>query len=153
MTIQKVSTPAIVILLFLVVAACSSPDEKKERFFAKGKALFEQGNYVKARLEFKNAIQIDPQFADGYYMLGMTELKEKNLRQAFGAFSKSVQLNPDQLEAQLQIGRLLLSALKFEETMKKANLILDKEPDNPDAILLKASVNIVTGELKAAIGR
>jgi len=55
--------------LFLVatlMAACGGPEEKKMKFFNKGKVLYEKGDYIKARLEFKNAIQINPKFAEGY---------------------------------------------------------------------------------------
>ena len=103
-----------IVLLAVILAACGSPDQKKAKFFEKGKTLYEKGDYVKARLEFKNAIQIDPKFSEAYYMLGMTELKEGNFKQAYAAFSKTVDLSPDHLNAQLQLGHLFL---------------LEKEPD------------------------
>ena len=39
------------------------PKEKKLKFYNKGKELYEKGDYVKAKLEIKNAIQIDPKYA------------------------------------------------------------------------------------------
>ena len=59
--------------------ACSGPEEKKLKFYNKGKALYEKGDYVKAKLEFKNAIQIDPKYADAYYMMGMIAFKDTGL--------------------------------------------------------------------------
>ena len=56
------------------LVSCSSQEEKKMKFYNKAKALYDQGDYVKARLELSNALQIDPEFADAYYMLGMNEL-------------------------------------------------------------------------------
>ena len=53
----------------LALAGCSGPDAKKAKFFAKGKELLEKGDLVKAKLEFKNAIQIDPKYADAYRMI------------------------------------------------------------------------------------
>jgi len=64
------------------------------KFYNKGKALYEKGDFVKAELEFKNAVQIDPKFADGHYMLGMVSLRKGNIRGAYGAFSKAVELSP-----------------------------------------------------------
>ena len=65
-----------------IVAACGGPEARKQKFFEKGKALYEKGDYVRAGLEFKNAIQVDPKFAEGYYMLGMTELRKKDIKKA-----------------------------------------------------------------------
>ena len=102
----------LVCVAFLPAAmiACGSQEEKKMKFLEKGKTLYEQGDYVKAQLEFKNALQIDPKFADGYYWLGMIRQHEGNWKQAYGSFAKAAELDPDHLKAQLQLGRLLLLA-------------------------------------------
>ena len=77
-------------LLFFIalslLAACGSPDDKKAAFFAKGKELMEKEDYVKAELEFKNAIQIDPEYADAYYMLAQVSMKRKLFQNAFKFF-------------------------------------------------------------------
>ena len=63
----------VVALVTTVLTACGSPEEKAAKFFKKGQALYEKGDYVKARLEFKNAIQIDRRFGEAHYMLGMVD--------------------------------------------------------------------------------
>ncbi|MCK5544083.1 MAG: tetratricopeptide repeat protein, partial [Desulfobulbaceae bacterium] len=73
-----------------LVAACTSQEESKMKFFNKGKALYEKGEYVKAILEFKNAVQIDPEFAKAYYELGQCEYRLKNFKRAFGYANKAV---------------------------------------------------------------
>ena len=60
----------VVVLSAILAAGCGGPDEKKQKFFSKGKALYEQGDYVKARLEFKNALQVDPQVCPGVLHAG-----------------------------------------------------------------------------------
>ena len=111
------------VLLAIAVVSCGGPEEKKMKFFNKGKALYEAGDFVKARLEFKNAIQIDPNFAEAYYMLGMVEFQEKNWRQAFGALSKAVELNPDHLDAEVALGRILLAAKQNARAQEKAHQV------------------------------
>ena len=66
-----------VFLVILVTLSCGGPEQKKMKFYNKGKSLYEKGDYVKAQLEFKNALQIDPKFADAYYMLGMVALSRE----------------------------------------------------------------------------
>ncbi|MEA2083332.1 MAG: tetratricopeptide repeat protein [Thermodesulfobacteriota bacterium] len=131
----------ILLILFILslLAACGGPEEKKVRFFEKGRAFYEQGNYVKARLEFKNAIQIDLKYAEAYYYLGLTELKERVPQKAFGALSKAVKLDHGLLGAQLELGKLLLGAGDSEHALEKADVVLGNDPENNEALLLKSA--------------
>ena len=94
----------IIVLCILIIAACASPEQKKTKYFESGKAYYDRGEFDKAVIEFKNAIQIDPKFADAHYMLGMSYLKQRDFRQAYNAFLQAVEANPDQLDAQVGLG-------------------------------------------------
>jgi|GEM_PF-876528 len=132
---------ALVILAGLIgVIACASMEDKRDKYMAQGKASFEQGDFVTARLHFKNALQIDPKFGDGFLWLGKTELRLKNPRGAFQAISQAAELQPDLIEAQLLLSQMYLASKKLEEAEARANVILEKEPQNSDALLILASV-------------
>ena len=137
--------------LLAAITACGSQEEKKMKFFEKGKTLYEQGDYVKAQLEFKNALQIDPKFADGYFWLGMIKQHEGNWKPAYGSFAKAAELDPDHLAAQLQLGRLLLLSRNTDKALEKAELILAKEPENVDALILKATGLLTKNDNTGAI--
>ena len=68
------------LLALIFSLACEGPDKKKVTFFEKGKALFEKGDFVKARLELKNSVQIDPEYTQGYYYLGLVEMSRQRVR-------------------------------------------------------------------------
>ena len=127
-------------ILMSIFVSCSGPEEKAMKFFEKGQGFFEKGDYVKARLEFKNCLQVKPGFAKGYYMLGMVELREKNWKKAFGLLSKATELDENLLDAHVALGKLFVIAKQQEQAMEKAELVLGKKPDHEDALLLKASV-------------
>ena len=82
------------LLVAVSLCACSSLEDKRNNFLASGQALYEQGDFVRARLQFQNALQIDPKFAAAYLWMGKTELKLKNPRGAYGALNKAVELRP-----------------------------------------------------------
>jgi tetratricopeptide (TPR) repeat protein len=113
--------------------------------------MYEKSDYVKARLEFKNAAQIDPKYADAYRMLGLIDLKENNLRGAYGLFSKAIELNPTDLESQYQLGKILLGAGQPDKAMEKAELILKKDATHTDGLLLKGAVYVARKEFTTAI--
>ena len=149
---QKFTTRwSLIVVVLLLVTACSGPDAKKAKFFNKGKTLYDKGDFVKARLEFKNAVQIDPKFADAYRMLGLLELKEGNFKNAYGDFLKVAELNPADMEAQYQLGKLFLGSGAPDKAMEKADLILKRDGNNIDGILLKGAVYVAKKELDTAI--
>jgi len=138
------------ILGILLLVSCSGPDAKKMKFFTKGKALYEKGELVKAKLEFKNALQIDPKFADVYRMMGMVSLKEGNIKAAYGNFSKAVELDPANRDAQFQLGKILLGVRETDKAMEKAELLLRQDPKNVDALQLKGAVMVAGKEFDKA---
>jgi len=146
-------TKALIFLILaagLTLAACGGPEEKKIKFFDKGKRLYQQGDFVKARLEFKNALQIDPKFADGHFMLGRLEQNAGNLRKAYGSFFKAALLNPEHIDAHLQVGQLSLFFGASDQARKRIRIILEKDPGNRPALILQASLLLVEGDVAGA---
>jgi len=140
-----------VLAVTAVLAACGGPEEKKAKFYNRALELFDKGDVVKARLEVKNALQIDPKFAEGYELLGRIELKEGNFKGGFGAFSKAVELKPELSVAQLELGKLFLMSNAPDQALEKAAGVIAREPQNADALLLKGSVLVVKKELEGAV--
>lgn len=141
----------LLVVLSTILVSCGGPEQKKMKFYNKGKALYEKGEFVKARLEFRNAIQIDPKFADAYYMLGMTMSKAGNLREAYGSLSKAVDLKPDHMKAQVALARVLIQGRAPDMALEKAELVLKAEPQNQDAAVVKAEAVLLQKESDKAI--
>ena len=129
----------LIIALALFTVGCSGPEEKKMKFYNKGKELLEKGDYVKASLEFRNALQIDPKFPDAYYMLGLVELRKGEVRKAYGAFAKTVELDPKHYDAQIQMGNLLFMGKQIDQAMEKAEFVLKDNPTHENALLSRAA--------------
>ena len=54
----KVVSRALLLLAVVFVAACSSPEDKAQNYYERGMKFLSQQDYVKASIEFKNALQI-----------------------------------------------------------------------------------------------
>ncbi|WDP90536.1 MAG: tetratricopeptide repeat protein [Desulfobacter sp.] len=126
--------------LALLLAACGTPEEKKMAFYDKGMAFFESGDLVKARLELKNAVQIDPEFAKAHHLLGKIALKQKNGKAAFQSFSTAVKFDPDLIDARLDLGKLFFAAKAWDRANAQVAEILGRQPDHPGALFLQASI-------------
>ena len=75
-------------LLSVLLFACEGAEEREAAYLERGKRFFEAGKYQKARLEFRNARQINPRGVESLYYLGRIDEKRGNWRRAFVAFTK-----------------------------------------------------------------
>lgn len=130
----------ILFLMTLLVVGCGGAESRKEKYLQKGKAYLEQKNYDKARIELRNVLQIDPKYAEGYYLLGLVEEKKQNWQQSFGAYLKAIELNPDHFDARAKLGRFYLLSGDLTKATEMADAILAKKPDHADGLLLKATI-------------
>jgi len=89
----------LILIISLTLFSCASDEEKKAAHYEKGLAYFEKGDYKAARLEFKNAIQLDPKYTLAYEKLGETELKLGDAQGAFRAYSIVAELEPENIDA------------------------------------------------------
>lgn len=133
--------------MLTLVVACNSPQEKRQKFIAKGKAFVAEGKQLKASLEFRNAIQAEPEYPESYYLAGQAEFRQGKLQNAYGFFMKTVEKQADHAGANLQLGKLLFSAKEFAKAREKAEVVLRKEPGNQQALMLQGA--ILLGEGKA----
>ncbi|MCG7923574.1 MAG: tetratricopeptide repeat protein [Candidatus Thiodiazotropha lotti] len=140
------------IFSFLMLGtACTSKENRKQHYFDRGIELYNQGNYTKARLEFKNVLQIDPQDADAYYMFGLIEEKEENWRKAFSLFFRAVELKPEHQNAQVHLGTIYVLAGDTEKALEAAETVLKTTPDHSEALVLRGFALAKSGENEAAI--
>ena len=91
-----------------------------------------QGKYPEAVIEFRHAITLDPKDAQPSYKLALVYLKQGELQlpNAFRALQRSVDLDPSLTDAQLKLGECSLLAKKFGEAQARANLVLQRDPNN-----------------------
>jgi tetratricopeptide (TPR) repeat protein len=148
---DKLMNRVLVLLALLLLAGCGGPEQKKAKFLGKGQQFYDKGDYVKAGLELKNALQIDPKFSQAHYLMGMVEVKRGNLRGGFAAFNKTIELDPGNLKAHYQLGKMFLGAGAADKALEKAELVLKEEPGNAEALLLKGAVQVAKKQNAQAI--
>jgi len=138
------------LFVFTFLACSSNPADKRAKHMKRGDAYFETGEFKKAIIEYKNAIQAEPKFARGHYQLALSYLKTGQPKQAFPELSKTVDLDPEKLDAQLKLGQFYLLARQTAEATKKALLVLQKAPENVDALFLKMGALLQEGKSQEA---
>jgi tetratricopeptide (TPR) repeat protein len=136
--------------LFLLVAACDSPAERESAHVARGKELLAAGDPVKAALEFRNALQINPVSAEATFMLASIAEQSGDYLAALRGYRAVADQNAVNVEAQLKAGRLELFSGDPLSAIYRADKALAVSQDNLDAHTLKAGALRLEGKLDPA---
>src|SRR3990170_2922731 len=98
---------ALVVALFAVLSlsACGGADSRRATHMERGQKYFASGNFEKARVEFRNALQITPKDAEARYMNGRVAEQLGDLRGAAGMYQGAIDVDADHLQARANLGR------------------------------------------------
>lgn len=135
----------------LVLQGCGEPEDRSKEYLASAKSYYEKENYDKAKLELKNALQIDAKLAEAYYYLALVNEKEQNWKEMYGSLSQTIDLNPENHEARLKLVKLYLLSGDIDKAGTEVNSLLVSSPDNPNVIALNGAVLLQQGDTQNAL--
>ena len=133
----------LLIVSILVVAGCSSSEERQLKYLEKAQTYFDQKNFEKATVELKNVLQINPKNTDARYLYALVDEKQQDWKKMYGNLLAVIEEDPEHADAHLKIGKIFLFSKDSEKAMEKAELVLAKNPQNTGALALKASIWII----------
>ncbi len=138
-------------LLFLALSACGGAEGRKSAYMQKGQGLFDSGSYDKARVEFKNVLQIDPKDIPARYMLAQTLEKLGDIRGAAGFYLAVIEADPKHHESLSRMAQLYLMGRNVEEAGKLADKMLALNAKDADALVIKAGIKSLAKDLDGAL--
>src|SRR5438552_1025225 len=97
-----------VLLAASLITACGGADARRMSHMNRGQEYFDKGNFEKARVEFRNALQIMPNDAEARYRAGRVAEKLGDAREALGMYQAAVDGNPDHVMARASLARLFV---------------------------------------------
>jgi len=121
-----------------------NPNERKHKYFESGQRYYDKGKYREAVIQFGNAIQVDPAYADAHYQRAQAYLKLQQGRPAFQDLTRTIELQSDNYAARLDLANLLIGANEFKQAQEQTDLLLQKQPGNP--LVHAAVANLLAGE-------
>jgi cellulose synthase operon protein C len=135
----------------LTLAGCSSPEQKVESFNKRGQALLEKGDLVKARLEFQNALQINPSAVPALNGLALVAERSQDWQAAYVMWLKVAELDPNHVDAQVHLGKLQLASGQLDLALATSDKTLKLKPDSADVLGLRAAVMLKLNDAPASI--
>jgi tetratricopeptide (TPR) repeat protein len=135
---------ALLSTLFLL-SACTSPEKAKKQHVSRGEALLKEQKFQEAAIEFRNAVQIDDQFAPARWGLARAYQGLQRGQEAFDELNRVVKLDPNNLEACVTLGNAYLvnianskDYLGMAEQLAKD--VLQKDANNVEGHILMGGV-------------
>ena len=143
---------ALVMVVAIVAAACSeNPDTAKRDAFARGKALFDKGQYSEAVIEYRRAIQFDARYGEAHQQLAETYLKINDGGNAVREFIRAADLLPNDADLQIKVGNVLLASGRFDDARVRAEKVLENNPKSAVAHALRGNALAGLKDLDGAL--
>jgi tetratricopeptide (TPR) repeat protein len=140
---------AVLSAVTLVAAGCGGAESRKARHMAKGQTFLAKGNVEKARVEFRNALQIAPTDSEVRYENGVADEKLGNVREAAQFYQGAIDTNADNVGARASLGRLYVLSGVADRALATVQPSLDKHPDDAALLTVRAAAR---AQLKDADG-
>ncbi len=140
------------VAIVAVFTACSSdPAKVKAQHLERGTKYLAGNKYSEAILEFRNALQVDPNFAPALHALGRAYRGKSWSLDARRVFQRLVELTPDDLAARADLAETLLDLEAWDDARVQAEAIRAKKPDSPQAAYLLGAAVLGKGQPQEAL--
>jgi len=127
------------------------PNARKQKYFQSGQRYFEQGKYQEAALEFIDAIQTDPEYADAHLQLAETYLRLQQRDRAYQELTRAVELRPLDFRARIELTNLLIQVRNFPQAHEQTDILLKQRPDDPGIHSMASNLLAAQGKFPDAI--
>ncbi len=133
------------------LAACGGAESRKAKHLEKGEAFLAAGNYEKARVEFRNALQIAPNDSEARYENGVVAEKMGNVREAVKYFQVAIDTNADNVRARASLGRIFALSGAPDQALATIKPSIEKHPDEPDLLTVRAAARVQLKDTPGAL--
>lgn len=128
-----------------------SAEERRDRFFARGKYYYDRGEYPEALIEFKNAAQISPGFAPAHYYAALTNIYLCRLKEAAAGLYACARIDPGNKNAILKLNAVQTLLKDPTWSSYQAQGLPERGSPHLNGRLLMSKVLILSGDVREAL--
>ena len=138
-------------LAAVLLAGCGTPESRRQKALQRGRAYAAEQNWEKARVEFRNAMQVSPTDPEARFESGYVAEKTGKPRDAVAFYQSALEVRPDYVEASLRLARLYLLAGAIEQAGATLKPALEKHPDDAGLLTIRAGVKSQQKDMPGAL--
>ncbi len=136
----------------LFAAGCTR-QARQSYHYNRAERYYARGQFNKAEIEYLSALQLGNTQPHLFEHMGSIYFNRGSPRQALPFLLAAKQLDPNNVEVRLKLGRILQLAGKFPEARQESLFILERYPTNQDAVLLLVDCAITPKDATDALQR
>jgi tetratricopeptide (TPR) repeat protein len=148
------------LLLAVVIILCAACSRNSEYYVANGKKLAALGKYEEAALNFRKALQRQPEYGEAEYQLGLTLERLGKQPEAYQALSRAVDLLPKRDDVKVALADLSLagylanksrSVTLYNSVSDISDRLLAEDASSYDGLRLKGHLALASRKPKDAV--
>ncbi len=135
-----------------IIDLMGGPDEEEYQNLLKlGNYYFVQGNMKKAKDYYRKAVKAEPNSYEAHFNLALVHDTTFNFVLAKKEYRAAIRIKPESIKAHLNLGLVIYKddRANYEDALHEFFWVLEKEPDNPNALYNIAVIYTKTDEDKA----
>ncbi len=156
----KTRAPLLLAVCLIGLTSCGGSDPKT--YIDRGNRFFDARKYDDAVLQYRKALQKNPNSGEAWYRLALLEFERGNPADAYIELQRAVALMPDNVPALFRLGELALNGYNADPNrppkplqLAKANtaLLLGAQPLGYEGNLLQGSIDLAEKKPDDAVSR
>ena len=148
---RKLTSIAILVALTMVTGCHVDPNVRKAKYLDSGKRFDAEGKYKEAAIQFLNALKVDKDFPEAHYELAHAYEHLGNSTEASSELARTVELQPSNFKAKVELGDLLFANGKTDQAQVIASAVMAKQPNNPGVHALLSAIAARQGKNTLAL--
>lgn len=121
---------------------CGGAQARAARHLQKGREYLAAQNFEKARVEFRNALQLAPKDPQARLAMGLVDEKLGNPREAAQFYQGAIDVSPDDPEARAHLGKLYLFSGDNKHALELVEPTLKTHPDDAGLLTVRAAARV-----------
>jgi len=145
----------IIVMIAVFVTGCTDTTVSRKKHYEKGLAFIKEKNYRGAIIEFRNALEKDPNFFEARYQLGVSYFETGQVDAAEKELQKALKLQPSLVDAHLYLGKIYLvkgyrDRKKLDESINEIEVYLNKKIGDTEALEVLGMVYMAKNDFEKA---
>jgi uncharacterized protein (TIGR02996 family) len=145
------SALVLVTAIYLGIAGCGGAQSRYASHMSKGEDFFTTDNFEKARIEFRNALQILPNDAQARYMYGRSMESLGKVREAAGMYQGAIDSDTNHAGARAALGRVFVFAGAPQKALELVEPAIAKNPNDAELLTVRAAARSQLNQPEAAL--
>jgi tetratricopeptide (TPR) repeat protein len=141
----------LIALVALTIAACSGAASRKQEFIAQGQKHMAERNWQKARVEFRNVLQVDPKDSRAVFLLGVASERLGDYSAAAGAYKQALDIDKTRLDARQALARLYARGGAPKDAVALVEEGLLQQPDDAALLAIRGIAKDQLGDASGAL--